>query len=480
MSPFAELGLEADADERAVKRAYAARLRRTRPEDDPQGFQALHAAYQAALAHCRQREAAPVQAARPAAPVPMPAPVEPAPAPVRPVAFSPPAPAPVAHGLAVPPLPVPRFDLGLFVQEAMTRAGAGDPPALERWLHGIEALWSLDTKAQAGHALVSAIHRQAPPMPEACLDTLLAFFGLDTAHSGLDPLALHQLRRRIDLAWHIAPARRRQLASVLGRTQPRARSMFHASLDQLQRPFRWPQALLRGLSPGFGREVAGLVHQLCGGHLELLPASIDRRQLAFWLASVDVRAITRPRLALAGARVLAALALGLLLGVVFGSMAADPGSVVDPAAVGITVTIVLVLCAVVLAFAAWSQLVRWQGDPVPAGGWIRWLHTGLVPLLTGTGLAVELATDAPFAGWPVLLVAAWLAFARLLRSVQMPGNLRSWLWISIVLLSPAARVLAQSSLEPAWFTGPFAVVTLAVWGFDLWRRRHTWRPARAR
>jgi hypothetical protein len=44
------LGLEPTADERAVLRAYARRLRETRPEDDPEGFQRLLAAREQALA----------------------------------------------------------------------------------------------------------------------------------------------------------------------------------------------------------------------------------------------------------------------------------------------------------------------------------------------------------------------------------------------------------------------------------------------
>jgi len=42
------LGLSEDADKKAVKSAYAKRLKKTRPDDDPEGFQRLHAAYKRA------------------------------------------------------------------------------------------------------------------------------------------------------------------------------------------------------------------------------------------------------------------------------------------------------------------------------------------------------------------------------------------------------------------------------------------------
>lgn len=478
MSPFAELGLDADADERAVKRAYAARLRQTRPEDDPQGFQALHAAYQAALAHCRQRESGAVaaQAVRPLVPALTP---EPAPGPIQPEGCSPPAPVPVPRRIAVPPLPIARFDLGAFVQGAIAQAGAGDAAALERWLHSVEALWSLDTKAQAGHALVSAIYRQAPPMPEACLDTLLAFFGLDHARAGHDPLALQQLRRRVDLAWHLAPAQRGRLALALRMTERSARRKLDAALRQVQRPFHWSQALLRGLPPAFVQGTAGLVQRLCGGHLELLPASIDRRQLAFWLAAADTRRVSRPRLALAGARMLAALLCSLPLGLLFGWVANGPGTGIDPGAIGVTATCVLFLGLLVFAFAAWAQLVRWQADPTPAGRWAGRIHTGLIPLLVGLSLSIGGVADAPFAGWPVLLLAAWLAVARSLRGQTIPPGARGLLWVGFVLASPLARSLAETDVRPAWFTAVFAAVALGAWGVDLARRR-PWRLARAR
>lgn len=44
------LGLTPDADSRAIKRQYAVLLKKTRPDDDPEGFQRLREAYEAALA----------------------------------------------------------------------------------------------------------------------------------------------------------------------------------------------------------------------------------------------------------------------------------------------------------------------------------------------------------------------------------------------------------------------------------------------
>ena len=49
MSIWATLGMDATPDVRAIKRAYGRKLKLTRPEDDPQAFQALNDAYQMAL-----------------------------------------------------------------------------------------------------------------------------------------------------------------------------------------------------------------------------------------------------------------------------------------------------------------------------------------------------------------------------------------------------------------------------------------------
>ncbi len=58
MDNWTLLGLEPGAAKKAIKQAYAKRLKQTRPEDNPEGFKALHSAYQWALQN--SEEEAPV------------------------------------------------------------------------------------------------------------------------------------------------------------------------------------------------------------------------------------------------------------------------------------------------------------------------------------------------------------------------------------------------------------------------------------
>ncbi|AGX87738.1 J domain-containing protein [Candidatus Symbiobacter mobilis] len=49
MDCWEQLGIEATDDQHAIKRAYLARLKTARPEEDPDGFQRVRAAYEAAM-----------------------------------------------------------------------------------------------------------------------------------------------------------------------------------------------------------------------------------------------------------------------------------------------------------------------------------------------------------------------------------------------------------------------------------------------
>ena len=226
---FAALGLRPDADERAIKRAYAARLKTTRPDEDPEGFQRLNEAYQAALAQCAARDAMrqPLQFDTPRLevlrfdhPVPqraaetatsaddMPA-SAPDPAPVTDVPVMPPPAAP-------PPMPPVRwriqgpapdvrpadghaasaaFDMDAFFRELHARAGREPVAAFRAWLLGHEALYAMALKDATAVPLVHFLGG-VPPMRREHLDETLRFFGLDTVSPRTQRLeaALHRLR----------------------------------------------------------------------------------------------------------------------------------------------------------------------------------------------------------------------------------------------------------------------------------------------
>lgn len=58
MNIWQQLGIDPTQDIRTVKRAYARRIKAVHPEDDPQGFQQLRAAYESALAQLQDEDVA--------------------------------------------------------------------------------------------------------------------------------------------------------------------------------------------------------------------------------------------------------------------------------------------------------------------------------------------------------------------------------------------------------------------------------------
>ncbi|WP_049622144.1 hypothetical protein [Frateuria defendens] len=501
MSPFEWLGLPEDADERAVKRAYAMRLRTTRPEDDPQGFQHLHAAYQSALAVCRASAAVPAQAVAQAshardvpvagafdsvrhAPqaVPSPTPIaSPAPAPR-------PAPSPVQAATARPrEEPQPRFELEAFCTQAIHLAAQGDGEALLVWLKSQPALWSFRLKTTAGHELVRRLYRDVPPMPAACLHVLLRFFDLDHVHAGHDPLALQRLERRMRLAWELQPAhrdaldRRLQLgweppARALG---PDWRSLLRSSLSsgakpvrtkrclqRLQRPFHGWQGIAAGLFPRRIGEMEAFIGQLAGAHPEDLPPSIPREQLRFWTEAADTRHFGAARLLAGIGKLLLVTALALPLGALLTLGLLDSGSATAspylPLLLGLAPATAGLLW---LALHYFRIMDNWhsRAEPLPA----RWprLRLALVPGLCAIGAAGALALPPPYL-WlrlPVLFAALWLGLRRYWRRHDETG-----LYLNPTLMRIGLLVLLFTTGSPALVMGGAAML---AWADDLRRHR---------
>jgi hypothetical protein len=223
-----ELGLRPDADERAVKRAYAAKLRTVRPDADPEGFQRLHAAYQEALEWVRERSEDVANVVATEAP-----PAEPSSEPID--GFEPQLQAiyteilsagallermsaddePLAvdqsfdHGsdeISAPTRPDGSQDDGIFslddfLRDCATLAVNGRDGELLDWLNAQPFLWSLEHKAQIAHWLLRFLHEQRPPIAARHFDVLADFFGLLDLNSGYDAYFIQHLRHRLQLAW---------------------------------------------------------------------------------------------------------------------------------------------------------------------------------------------------------------------------------------------------------------------------------------
>jgi len=199
MTPFQALGLAEDADEPAIKRAYARALRSARPDEDAQAFQALREAYEAALSWRRQEE----HRHRPEQPAPADEAMDDAP----------PAAAQGQQPGRATPAPA-RCDSAAVEPRAGESEGAswsldeiGNAvigEALRRplddyqaWLREFPPLYSLYVKSAIGPQLPRAL-LHAPRLGAGKLQAMVDFFDLDSL-GGLDAegqWALHHLRLR--------------------------------------------------------------------------------------------------------------------------------------------------------------------------------------------------------------------------------------------------------------------------------------------
>lgn len=453
MNPFELLGVDRDADEREIRRAYTARLRHTRPDDDPDGFQRLYEAYQRVL-QIRRHRANQQPAAIPRVTETV------ADMPVAPVAVPRPMPSAVKH--VEPVLLPPPIDIDAFCGEAFERAAVGNDRMLLAWLHEQPALWSFRAKASIGQQLTRRLYRDEPAMPTSSLHVLLNFFDLDHVHAGHDALALQRLARRGQLAWEMMPEHHDVLAARMGLQQRQLRRC----LSRLQRPYTWWRALSAGFTPNSAKVMPQFIRQLAGPYIEDLPASVSQEQIRFWTSAGQKRQVSSGQL-LFMSGVLLMLSLVVALGAAVAMVFSSETDIPRLALMGIGVAWAGGLVWVAARY--YSVVDEWIGrDEDKPARWPR-LRVAAIPLLWLLGLMLCLLIPLPHGlGFAFVLPALWLSLRRYWRRHDhdgfyvSPGIARIGLLIAVVALP----------ISPTWV---FASATLLAWGDDLRRHRKLMR-----
>lgn len=293
MNCFVRLGLPRDADERAIKRAYARAIRITRPDDDAAGFQALNEAYQQALHIARVREAdedlydddvdevhvdaTPVEAeAQPPS-----AATEATHAATWSSAQQSEDEAeghrPRHHGSdqAMPEAAVATeepecgaasaghdgepFDFGEFYREMLFRGDRDRAQDFRAWLHSNDALYNFELKDHVGqHVQYWLVHdEEATPLRSGNLEALGEFFGIDI-HDGLASMNTARWAVTHEDTAHYGEPRK-------------------AVIRQLKRPYGRLRALALAAVPGWSGRMAALGRKLARDYGEL-PPGIDPGQ----------------------------------------------------------------------------------------------------------------------------------------------------------------------------------------------------------
>lgn len=403
--PFAYLGLDADADEREVRRAYAKRLKTTRPDDDPVAFQRLHEAYAACLDRIARRRWEEMQADGDDDDD-----VDAGDGETASAAMAEPEPEPeIEAGTDTDDSGTVTIEFAFapFIDELLPQVLAGDAPALLRWLYAHPDLYSFQLKQVLAMEVLRIVAEHEPPMPMPTLDALTAFFGLDDigAHG-------EWLRERIRQARDAAALR----ARFRQRPLPRERRDFVVQWidtqidDDLLAPAAWWRTAMLLLLPGQLRPARERVLELerLGG--DAATAVMAPAKRALYLELGDRAVLGWRRFALSAARtglygsvvLLAAQAMALDLG---------PAARAVAIAGGAAMLGHVLLAGWLRALAALdARFGNWSHELGIAGLWLA--GAGVVAL--GSGARLE---EAFFGGGYALMIAAAL------RALTVPRSL---------------------------------------------------------
>lgn len=465
MTPFHRLGLAPDSDERAIKRAYARELKRCRPDDDPQGFQALNEAYQQCLRIAAQRafalavaqdddgdgddtqaDAATQAMPRPAAPAPPSPPAAPtrASASAGDAARPRPAAAPQPEARHEPqhdaePEPQPRyFDLRAFLAELFDFAQRRLAVDLRRWLRDCEPLYSLELKHALRAPVAHALAECEPPLAPAATDVIAEYFDLGALYDP-DPRLRHWLAVANDRG-----ARSVAFERILGEYRnAHDRLVDRWLFGELQRPAFWPRRALIALIPTLPSRLRGLLLRLRQVGPEWLEQRLNPGAVGFWLRACDPERLDPRRIAIAAARI----PLYYLAAVWFASMLMgfDPAPRENAAR-----NIGLIFAGWAAAALAWIGLCRLQ----------RWMAQRMRwdPLSAYT--LVLLAACAACAYWlpfQAALIAGIVGFVQARsRATPVPAM------ICLLVAALAAVAVTPPAARAYDVAGPLAVVAAAA------------------
>jgi hypothetical protein len=506
-----ELGLGPDADERAIKRAYAARLKTTRPDTDPEGFQALNAAYQAALSWVQSgsnAETTPTSIASDADAdryMPGEAPGnEPLSGAITQVLSEE---ALFAMLDAQPietdkhPLDVVdgdsldtdqsaerladdtvRFDPDAFLDECIAVAAHGRDGELLDWLNTQPILWSLQHKAQIAQWLSRGLHARRPAIEARRFDVIAEFFGLLDLHSSYDAYVIQRLRHRMHLAWEVRTEQLRALAQRAGMDGSSVAATLRQTrriLKQLRRPLNTMQALSAGLVPTYPSAVRGFLHRLDFGNLDDLPPPIDPDQVAFWEAAGDRSRLSWQRLMVGASRCVAYALFAMMLTILIKPFAS--GEYIDLEIV--TKSGLAVFVAMLSGWLTWisgKACLQWQCMPYTEAMRFRWLHLALIPILLLGAFLIERLLGLTAVGIALSTTAFLLALQRYRtrNGAIFGGRFALKIWhLSFIFLGVAMLIVVANFVQgiaPGVLTPGIAAFALALWAVDL-RKQHASR-----
>lgn len=337
MNPFEHLGIEAGADEREIKRAYARRLRQVRPDDDPAGFQALHEAYQACLGYAQHLRWQAMQDAEAGSDEP--APVSHAhehiasdEAPASQAQDQPdraretrtndePGQTPEHEHEPDELAPSPNeFDFNAFMHELLQRAACQPSAGLARWLRESEPLYSLDLKLALRAPVSQVLAQIEHPLPVEATAVIFEFFSLDVV--GEHDAWLHEHAAR---ARDRAESNQRFHYTLQALQSPRVKPVDRLLTRELARPRHWPRRVFIALVPLLPMRLIGALKALQGIDAQQAALQLNGESVSFWQRATDPLRLSRPRVAIASMRIVVYyLALIGLMNLLIADLAPSP------------------------------------------------------------------------------------------------------------------------------------------------------------